>query len=161
MTNRVQNKKKSKRLKTKRTVKKRVMKKNEDIEKVLIENFITLQRVMTNLSSKFDNLSNRISELLDLFEISAKALAEKESKIEKGENDKQVAERLEKLIDQNKTIARGLTMLHEKNIPQLPPEPLPPIPPQRKIFRPLREAPKKRVEEEDNYQKSISSLDED
>lgn len=42
------------------------------VENVLVENFVSLQKVMTNLSLKFDNLTNQISKLLDLFEISAK-----------------------------------------------------------------------------------------
>ena len=47
------------------------------MEKILIENFVSLQRVMTNLSEKFDGLSNNISKLLELFELSATALAKK------------------------------------------------------------------------------------
>jgi len=46
-------------------------------EKILIENFIALQKVITNLSIKFDKLTNQISSLLELFEVSAKTLAEK------------------------------------------------------------------------------------
>ncbi len=47
------------------------------IDKALMENFVSIQRVMVNLSVKIDNLTGQISKLLDLFEISAKALAEK------------------------------------------------------------------------------------
>jgi hypothetical protein len=85
------------------------------IEKALVENFIALQKVMTNLSVKFDNLSDQISKLLQLFEISAKALAEKDfEKFEKSDN-KELLGKLDILLDQNKTIARGLTLIHEKN----------------------------------------------
>ena len=35
-------------------------------EKILIENFIALQKVITNLSIKFDKLTNQISSLLEL-----------------------------------------------------------------------------------------------
>jgi hypothetical protein len=153
MVKRAQTKKKRRKKSTEKTTKKR----NKDVEKVLIENFVALQKVMTNLSSKFDNLSDQISKLLNLFEISAKTLAEKEFKIEKGENNKIIAEKLDNLIDQNKTIARGLTLLHENSeeeIP-LPPRPLPlnKNPPQLRRFP----AEKKRIETPDNYQKSISS----
>ena len=48
------------------------------VEKILIENFVSLQKVMTNLSFKFDNLTNQISKLLELFEIYAKDLAKTE-----------------------------------------------------------------------------------
>ncbi len=101
--------------------------KNANVEKVLIENFISLQKVMTNLAIKFDNLGAQISKLLELFEISAKTLAEKDIKINaKPAEDKKMAEKLDTLLDQNKIIARGLTLLHEPS-PEiiLPPEPMP------------------------------------
>jgi len=53
---------------------------------------------------------------LELFEISAKTLAEKDIKLDtgkKGEEDKKVVEKLGVLLDQNKIIARSLTLLHE------------------------------------------------
>jgi len=98
-----------------------------NIDKKLINNFVTLQKVLTNLSIKLDNLSDQISKLLELFEISAKALAEKDfSKFEKSDN-KEVLEKLDTLLDQNKTIARGLALMHEKNLQNLqrPPEQMP------------------------------------
>jgi len=81
------------------------------IEKILVENFVSLQKVMTNLVVKFDNLSGQISKLLELFEISAKTLAEREP--EKNEN-KEVVDKLNGLMEQNKIIAKGLILLHEK-----------------------------------------------
>jgi len=124
---------------------------------ILIENFVSLQKVMTNLSIKFDNLTKQISKLLELFEISAKALAKKDFDLEKTGKDKKIIEKIDNLLDQNKIIARGLTLIHEKtpeqkiNYPpiqapqqiQQPPAPKPQIPkPQVKI---------------EGYQKSISS----
>ena len=64
------------------------------VEKALIENFISLQKVLTNLAVKFDNLSDRINKLLDVFEISAKAIAEKNIELEKGDN-KEVIDKIE------------------------------------------------------------------
>jgi hypothetical protein len=84
------------------------------VEKVLLENFVALQQVMTNLAVKFDNLSGQISKLLELFEISAKTLAEKNYSAEEKE-DKRVVEKLDSLIEQNKVLARGITLLHEKD----------------------------------------------
>ena len=93
-------------------------------EKILIENFVALQRVITNLSEKFDSLTTQISKLLNLFEISAKALAEKEFSTEKDNKDvKKVVEKLDGLLEQNKTIAKGLLMLHGDISPtSAPPE---------------------------------------
>ncbi|MFH1917889.1 MAG: hypothetical protein ABIJ14_02175 [Nanoarchaeota archaeon] len=83
---------------------------NSETERILIENFVSLQKVMVNLSIKFDNLNNQISKLLNLFEISAKALAEKG--IDTG-GDKEMIKKIDSLLEQNKLIARGLTLMHE------------------------------------------------
>lgn len=79
---------------------------------VLLENFVSLQRVLTNLSLKVDSLTTQISKLLELFEISAKALAEKDFEIEK--DNKNMLDRLDKLLDQNKVLARGISLMHER-----------------------------------------------
>lgn len=87
---------------------------NNRIEKVLVENFVSLQKVMTNLSVKFDNLANQISKLLELFEISAKTLAKKDFSLEEGSKRREkITEKIDNLLEQNKIIARGITLLHE------------------------------------------------
>jgi hypothetical protein len=88
---------------------------NPEIENVLVSNFVSLQKVMVNLSVKFEELSTQISKLLQLFEISAKALAEKDFDVEKNNRDNtKILEKLENVLEQNKTIARGLTLMHDK-----------------------------------------------
>lgn len=82
------------------------------VERALIENFIGLQQVMVNLSAKFEGLSKQISRLLDLFEISAKALVKKE--ISSGDLEaKRVMEKLENLSQQAGLIGKGLALIHE------------------------------------------------
>ena len=123
-----------------------ILPKNANVEKVLVENFISLQKVMTNLAVKFDNLGAQISKLLELFEISAKTLAKKDIKLDaKPIEDKKVAEKLDELLGQNKIIAKGLTLLHETpEMPLIPPRiplrqrPMPPIQPP--MSRPLPSA---------------------
>ncbi|MBU3907041.1 MAG: hypothetical protein KKA64_02200 [Nanoarchaeota archaeon] len=88
---------------------------NVKLERILIENFISMQKVLTNLSVKFDRLSDQISKLLELFEISARALAEKDLRNLGGNNNKDVLEKLDNLLDQNKTIARGVALMHDKS----------------------------------------------
>lgn len=83
---------------------------NANVEKALIENFIVLQKVLTNLSIKFDGLSTKITQLLDLFEVSAKALSEKDFKMG-GTGD--LSEKMDRLLDENKTLAQGISLLHE------------------------------------------------
>lgn len=112
-------KKTRKKRKTKKII--RAPRESSAVERTLIENFVSLQKVMANLSSRFDNLSDQISKLLGLFEISAKALAEKDFELEERnskENEK-ILEKIDKIIDQNKTIARGLTLVHEQTTPQI------------------------------------------
>jgi hypothetical protein len=96
--------------------------------KVLLENFVSLQRVMTNLAVKLDDLSSNISKLLELFEISAKALAEKEFDVEK--DNKEILERLNGLVDQNKILARGMALMHERIPREQMPMQMPPQIPQ-------------------------------
>jgi hypothetical protein len=131
-----------------------------EVEKILIENFVSLQKVMTNLSLKFDDLTKQLSKLLELFEISAKTLAEKEFEIEKKGSDKKVVEKIDNLLEQNKIIARGLTLIHEK-IPEQQQEddissqnPLPSIQQQKPLPPIQQQRPQTRIE---GYQKSISS----
>jgi TFIIF-interacting CTD phosphatase-like protein len=81
-----------------------------NVEKVMMENFVALQKVMTNLVLKLDSLSSQISQLLELFEISAKTLAEKGYSAD----NKNILDKLNNLIEQNKAIAKGLVLLHEK-----------------------------------------------
>ena len=98
---------------------------SHDVEKVLVQNFVSLQKVMTNLSLKFDNLAVQISKLLDLFEISAKNLAKKDFSTEKEDRvTKEISSKLDNLLNQNKIIARGLTLMHESNSMRRPHEAL-------------------------------------
>ncbi len=95
-------------------------KKKQDMNNVLIENFVSLQKVMTNLAVKFDSLSGQITKLLDLFELSAKAFAEKNYSIKDSKEEQKTIEKLNTLLDQNKIIAKGIALLHEKEIYETP-----------------------------------------
>lgn len=102
---------------SKKKSRKSTIKNSSDIkvEKILVENFVSLQKVMTNLSVKFDNLTTQISKLLELFEISAKTLAKKDFDLAKiGQGEKEMVKKIDNLLEQNKTIARGITLLHEQ-----------------------------------------------
>ena len=121
------------------------------IEKALIENFVAIQRVMVNLSGKIDNLTTQISKLLELFEISAKALAEKNFQIGDTKGNQKIVEKIDTLLDQNKTIARGLTLMHEVNSRQGNPSGYPSQERQAPIEPPIGETGIT------GYQKSIAS----
>ncbi|MCX6749613.1 MAG: hypothetical protein NTW17_02615 [Candidatus Pacearchaeota archaeon] len=139
------------------------------VEKALIENFIGLQKVMVNLSVKFDNLSNQISKLLDLFEISAKALAKKE--ISAGDLEaKKVMEKLNKLSEQAGLIGKGLALIHEVGTENQ--RPVIPLPQKNKIQYPLPapspplfssttgiQPSQKMTQELEGFEKSITAKD--
>ncbi len=145
-------------------------KENRDVSRVLVENFVSLQRVMTNLSLKFDNLATQISKLLELFEISAKTIAEKNPQNASRYTDQSGRElmgKIDSLLEQNKVIARGLTLIHETS-PQGPREireisqesqrrpQMPQFQVPRKAVRQIEQSPARRQARTDGYQKSIS-----
>jgi len=83
------------------------------LEERLIDNLVQLQRVHTDLADKFDKLSKQIADLVGLFEISARAFA-KQVNIPGAEKDREFLDKIDKLLEQNKTIAKGLTLVEEK-----------------------------------------------
>lgn len=82
-------------------------------EEMLIENFVGLQKAMVNLSIKFENLSDNISKLLNVFEISAR-----DYMINKGRTtpdvDRDILNRVNMLIDQNKNIIGNMRAMEDK-----------------------------------------------
>lgn len=78
-------------------------------EELLIENFVGLQHAMTNMSIKFGGLSDNISKLLQIFEESAKNF------VGGGKpDDAEMLNKIDSLLNQNKTIAKGLVLMEGK-----------------------------------------------
>ncbi|MBP7708212.1 hypothetical protein KA107_00885 [Candidatus Pacearchaeota archaeon] len=88
-------------------------------EELLIDNFVSLQKVMMNLSVKFENLSDNINRLLGVFEMSARDFMVNKGRTNP-EKDREVINQINNLMDQNKALARSISMLDEKmkNKPQ-------------------------------------------
>ena len=92
----------------------------KQIQLAILENFVGMQKALTNLAIKFDSLSGNMNKMLQLIEISAISFIEKQKgmKIETPEQlnleNEQLIQRLDTLMDQNKTIAKGLTLVEEK-----------------------------------------------
>jgi len=82
-------------------------------EEMLIENFVGLQRVMINLSMKFENLSDNMAKLLNVFEISARDYMVNKGKTTP-EVDRELMSRVNMLLDQNKSIMSSVKTLDEK-----------------------------------------------
>ena len=69
------------------SVPKKTKSRRKDLEDVLLQNIVDLQKVNTDLAEKFDKLAKEISSLLSLFEITAKTFA-KHSPLGEYEKDK-------------------------------------------------------------------------
>lgn len=91
-------------------------------DKILVENFIGLQRAMTNLAVKFEDLSDNISKLLGIFEISAKDFLENKGSSSMSV-EKDLINKLNSLLEQNKAIAKGLLIMNDSNRRQEQPRP--------------------------------------
>src|SRR3989344_4836234 len=117
-----------------------------NLEMKLIENFVSLQKEMTNLSVKFDGLSNNISKLLELFELSATALAKKDINFTKPVDEEKIINKLNNILEQNKIIARGMALMSEGGEPEKTVQPAMPQ------FR--SPAPSPITKGEERYQKS-------
>jgi hypothetical protein len=85
-----------------------IQKPTTNIDRALIQNFVSLQRVLTDLAIKLDGLSNNMGKLLELFEMSAKTVAEEP------DSNKEISKKLDTLLEQNKTIAKGLSLVSER-----------------------------------------------
>ncbi len=79
-------------------------------EELLIENFVGIQSAMTNLAIKFEKLSENITNLLDVFETAAKDFVKDSPE----KSDKDMLNKINSLLEQNKTIAKGLVLMEEK-----------------------------------------------
>lgn len=85
----------------------------QSLEEQTIQNLIELQKIHVNMVEKFDKLTIQIEGLLALFESAARNFA-KQPSMQNTEKDKEFLDKIDKLLDQNKILAKGLTMMEEK-----------------------------------------------
>ncbi len=82
--------------------------------KLLIENSIALQKVLTNITLSMDDLSKDVKKMVDLFTDANKAFEQGKrpvmDKMEKTEM-KILQDKLNSLIEQNKVMANGIILL--------------------------------------------------
>ena len=83
------------------------------IEQKILENLVELQKVHTSLAERFDKLAGEISKLLTLFEMAARSFAEQPAN-QVAERDKDFLDKVDRLLEQNKTIAKALTLVEER-----------------------------------------------
>lgn len=82
------------------------------LEEKILQNLVELQKVHTNLAEKFDKLSVQIANLLSLFEMTARNFAHSPG-IKATEKDKEFLDKVDRLLEQNKTIAKGLVLVEQ------------------------------------------------
>ena len=87
--------------------------KETQLENKILENLIELQKVHTNLAEKFDKLAEQITQLLSLFEKAARSFSEHPAN-QVAEKDREFLDKVDKLLEQNKTIAKALTLVEER-----------------------------------------------
>ncbi len=86
---------------------------SKKIEDKLIENMIELQKLNIRMVEKFEMLNSQISALLNLFESAAKSFALAPS-TEMTFKDKEFLDKVDRLLEQNKTLAKGLTLMEQR-----------------------------------------------
>lgn len=89
-----------------------------EIKEEVIQNFVDLQDVLSNLALKIDDLTQQISKLLRIFEEAAKSFHNAPAS-EEGK-DKEVHNTMKTLLDQNKIIAKGISIIEERTRNQPP-----------------------------------------
>ena len=105
--------KKVTKLEGKNIKRKSTKKASEKLENQILQNLIALQKVNVNLAEKFEALAEQISNLLALFEMTARSFAS-QPHVKVTERDKEFLDKIDKLLEQNKTIAKGLTLMEQK-----------------------------------------------
>ncbi len=85
---------------------------NKEMQEILIENFVGLQKAMTNVSIKFESLTSQITNLLEIFELSAKRITQGKGHASGLEID--ILKKIDTVLEQNKALASGIILIEEK-----------------------------------------------
>jgi|SRR3989344_1375173 len=85
---------------------------HKSLEEQTLQSLIELQKVHINMAEKFDKLAIHIENLLGLFELAARNFA-KQPHMQSTERDKEFLEKIDKLLEQNKLLAKGLSLMEE------------------------------------------------
>lgn len=121
---------------------------------LLLENTIALQKTLTSLATELKTLNKKVSELFELFEAASSAFKEAKTAGAGGaEIPSDIADKIDMLVEQNKTLAKGLLLL-EKTVREKPGSATMQLTkPVTKPLKPLRKKPAQEEEEsEEEYQ---------
>ena len=80
---------------------------------MLLENSIALQKTLATLATDLKTLNQKVSSMVELFEAAGKTFKEKPGAVAaaKAELPKEFVDKINALVEQNKTIARGILLL--------------------------------------------------
>jgi hypothetical protein len=111
---------------------------NANSQKLLLENFISLQKILTNLTVKIDETDKKLSKMLELFEAASKSYGQgrmaPSAGVPQAVQDarlKEIAGKIDILMEQNRDIAKGIILLEQvtsertETPEELKPKPLP------------------------------------
>lgn len=115
---------------------------SHDIEHAILKNMVELQKVHVDLAEKFDGLAKEIQKLLALFEVTARNFA-KNAPLGEYEKDKDFLEKIDRLLDQNKLLAKGLSIMEERL--------------RERMYGPQNPAPPQRAMPDETFQPSLVS----
>ena len=83
-------------------------------EEILADNFKALQEVLALLSERMDKLTKQIASLLDLFERAAVKFNKDSANPVMAKEDTDLLNKLDRLLEENKTIAKALSLLEQR-----------------------------------------------
>lgn len=89
-------------------------KKEDKAVDLLLQNTIELQKTLVNLASEVKTLNKKVDSLLKLFETASSSFREAKSKgISQGNVPGELLDKIDTLVEQNKTLAKGLLLLEK------------------------------------------------
>jgi hypothetical protein len=94
-------------------------------DEILVDNFVGLQKALVNVSVKFNELTERIDKLLDIYQRAADVFIQKQ--IKEGDRRVELDRKVGTVMQQNKQIARRQVMMQQP--PRSGPSPTMPLPP--------------------------------
>lgn len=106
----------------KRSVEDKKDSQHHSINESIAQNLIELQKVHLNLLEKIDKMNSHLTQLITIFETAAKNFGENPIN-QNSEKDKEFLNKIDALLEQNKTIAKGLTLMEEHVRERVTPEP--------------------------------------
>ncbi len=87
--------------------------------KMLVDNSVALQKGVTEMALSMNKLTKELSQLVELFKEASKSIAsEKLDETVKKEELSSIKGKMDELLDQNKTIAKGIILLEGATKPK-------------------------------------------